>query len=73
MLNEWQESAQGEGKSLIDVQGSVGLILYDVVEALRLPPHQQRAILGTALYVEIKEYFYSTAQLDQPIIQGETR
>ena len=68
----WQESAQGEGKSLIDVEGSVGLILYDVVEALRLPPQQQQAILGSALYVEIMEYLYSTAQLDQPIIQVET-
>jgi hypothetical protein len=36
-------------KSLIDVQGSVGLLLYDVVEALRLPPRQQRAILGMAM------------------------
>jgi hypothetical protein len=40
-------------------------MLYDVVEALRLSPQQQRAILGIALYVEIKEYIYSIAQLNR--------
>lgn len=67
LRREWQESGQDDDTSLVEVQGSVGLLLYDVVEALRLSPQQQRAVLGIALYVEIKEYIYSTVQFDQQI------
>jgi hypothetical protein len=69
LRREWQESGPEDNTSLIEVQGSVGLLLYDVVEALRLSPQQQRAVLGIALYVEIKEYVYSTVQQSQQISQ----
>lgn len=71
LRREWQESGHEDETSLIGIQGSVGLMLYDVVEALRLSPQQQRAILGIALYVEIKEYIYSTAQLNRNDANGD--
>jgi hypothetical protein len=50
----WEETAGDE--SLINVPGSVGLILYDVVEALRLDPDQQIAVLGERLAGDVSEY-----------------
>jgi hypothetical protein len=72
LRTERQGSTKGDEKSHIEVQGSVGLLLFDFVEAIHFPHEQHRANLGVALSVEIKEDIYSTAQIDQLVIQVES-
>jgi len=44
LRQEWQEAACG--KPLVEVQGSVGLILADVVGAMDLLPEEAARVLG---------------------------
>lgn len=44
---DWQKAA--EGKSLIEVQAPVGLILADIADRLELNPQERYAILGGKL------------------------
>jgi hypothetical protein len=47
---EWQKAAQGQ--SLIDVEVSVGLILIDIADRLRLSSQERHAMLGGKLINE---------------------
>jgi hypothetical protein len=49
---EWQ--AATEGASLVEVKASVGLLLADVVKALKLGPDEQIAVLGEDLLKELR-------------------
>jgi hypothetical protein len=48
---EWEQVAEGE--SLVDIKGSVGLILFDLVIALALIPNEQAMVLGSDLQAEL--------------------
>ena len=48
---EWQKTA--EGKSLIEVQAAVGLILADIADRLELNPQERYAMLGGKLINEV--------------------
>ena len=50
---EWQEAANG--RPLADVQGSVGLILADVVAALELLPEEAAQVLGNETYIDASQ------------------
>jgi hypothetical protein len=50
--HEWEDGAQGI--SLIDMDGSVGYILYDFTQLLGLTEEETRLALG-ALWEEIQE------------------
>ncbi len=47
LRKEWQPVTDGEG--LIDVDGSIGLLLGDVVMMLALSHNEDEAVLGTKL------------------------
>ncbi len=51
LRREWEEALGGQ--SLLSAQGNVGLILYDVVEALGLTPDEADFVLGHSLVDEI--------------------
>jgi hypothetical protein len=44
---EWEEAANG--KNPIELKGSVGLLLNDVVNAIGLEPDEKASILGTRI------------------------
>ena len=48
---EWESATEGE--SLVDVQSSVGLLLFDVVMALGLNRIEQEQVLGSKLRREV--------------------
>jgi len=48
---EWQVAI--DGASLVEVKASVGLLLADVVKALKLGPDEQVTVLGEDLYNEL--------------------
>jgi len=50
---QWQEAAGG--RSLIEVEGNVGLILADLVNSFGLSTHEQSVVLGTELFEEMQE------------------
>ena len=50
---EWQEAANG--KSLIETEGNVGLILADLVNSFGLSVHEQSLVLGPDLFKEMQE------------------
>jgi len=50
---EWEEAAHGE--SLVQTQGSVGLILADLLAKLGLAAKVQKEVMGIALYEEISQ------------------
>lgn len=54
LRTEWELVASG--KSLLAQEGSVGLILYDIVTRLDLPIDEQRSLLGTQLFSEISDF-----------------
>ena len=49
---EWEQVAEGE--SLVEVKGSVGLILVDLVRAFALRQSEQVQVLGLALHAELQ-------------------
>lgn len=51
---EWESVADGKG--FLHLQGSVGLILFDIVTRLNVPVDEQRILLGSALFEEIAEF-----------------
>ncbi len=53
LCKEWQEAAQGE--SLTNVEGNIGLVLADLINALGLSTHEQSVVLGQALFEEMRE------------------
>lgn len=58
---EWQ-SAAGNA-SLLTIQGSVGLILADLVRELGMPAETQIEILGADLFTEVQEKLGSPEQM----------
>lgn len=50
LRKEWEAGA--EGKSLISVSGSVGLMLFDVTTLLGLTPEEQVLVLGEELFLQ---------------------
>ena len=54
---DWEELANGE--SLIDVEGSVGLNLADVVKALGFTPSEASAVLGAELSNDVEGFIES--------------
>jgi hypothetical protein len=58
LRQEWQEAAHGA--PLVDVRGSVGLILADVVGAMDLLPEEAARVLGS-------ETITGLAQLRLPV------
>jgi hypothetical protein len=49
----WEEVAEDE--RLVDIQGSVGLILSDIVELLELSEQEQMTVLGAELYLDVQD------------------
>ncbi len=49
LRQSWERVAEDEGCSLIDISGSVGLILGEVVLLLNLSSSEQRMVLGDQL------------------------
>ena len=54
LRKDWEVAAEGE--SLLNIEGSVGLILFDIVTRLELNVDEQRVLLGNALFEEIKNF-----------------
>ena len=52
--SDWEATA--EGTSLLYQEGSVGLILFDIVTKLNVPVEEQRSLLGSALFDEITTF-----------------
>ncbi len=50
---QWQEAS--EGRSLIEIEGNVGLILADLINSFGLTTHEQALVLGTELFEEMQE------------------
>jgi hypothetical protein len=50
---EWEEAANGMNP--IEVKGSVGLLLNDVVNAIGLEPDEKASILGPRLSKDLKQ------------------
>ena len=53
---EWQEASNG--KSLIETEGNVGLILADLVNSFGLSTHEQSLVLGADLFDEMREVLF---------------
>ncbi len=51
---EWESVS--EGTSLVHCEGSVGLLLFDIVAKLDIPTEEQRYLLGPALFDEVAEF-----------------
>lgn len=50
---QWQEAS--EGRSLIEIEGNVGLILADLINSFGLTTHEQALVLGAELFEEMQE------------------
>lgn len=48
---EWQKAV--EGKSLLDIEAPVGLILADIADRLELSPQERHAMLGGKLVNQV--------------------
>lgn len=63
MRQEWETA--GEGKPLVDLTASVGLMLADFVEILGLPEEEVDRVLGPDLAAD-RSYFLATVNPDRP-------
>jgi hypothetical protein len=61
---EWEIHA--EGKSLIDVDASVGLILSDIAERLGLSQQERHVLLGGKLAKQIDSYMEERPKVKIP-------
>jgi hypothetical protein len=61
---EWQKVA--EGKSLIEVQAAVGLILADIADRLELNPQERHAMLGGKLINQVNCLIEERVALELP-------
>ena len=52
---DWEAAAADDG-SLLHQEGSVGLVLFDIVNKLNVPVEEQRLLLGPALFDEITAF-----------------
>ena len=53
---EWQEAASG--KSLLEVEGNIGMVFADLVNSFELAIHEQSLVLGPQLFEEMQEILY---------------
>ncbi|MBX3039038.1 MAG: hypothetical protein KF758_19155 [Anaerolineales bacterium] len=51
---EWELVA--EGKSLLNHEGRVGLLLFDIVTKLNISTEDQRYLLGSSLFDEVTDF-----------------
>ncbi len=49
IAGQWQEAADQDSMSLLDVEASVGLLLYEICQALGLTYNEQEKILKSDL------------------------
>ena len=49
---DWESAVDGE--SLVDIQGSIGLLLIDLAVGLMLRKSEQQYVLGSALHSELQ-------------------
>ncbi len=61
---EWQKIV--DGKSLVDVQASVGLLLSDVAERLELDEQERHVMLGGKLINQVNCILEERVSLDLP-------
>ena len=57
LRQEWQEAA--DGKSLVDVNASVGLLLADISKSVGLTSLEQNQIFGVELIDELRDVLSS--------------
>ena len=57
---EWQEAASG--KSLLEVEGNIGMVLADLVNSFELASHEQSLVLGPQLFEEMREILYQPSR-----------
>ena len=62
---EWQKMV--DGKSLIDIQAPVGLILSDIAERLELSPQERHAVLGGKLINQVNCVLEKRVVLELPV------
>lgn len=51
---EWQDAA--DGKSLLEVEGNIGMLLADLINSVDLPVAEQAQVLGPKLFLEIQDF-----------------
>ena len=54
---EWQDAA--EGKSLIEVEGNMGMLLADLINGIGLGTSEQVQVLGKDLFQEMQDFLRS--------------
>ncbi len=54
LCQEWQEAT--EGASLLETNGNMGLVLADLINGFGLYAEDQRQILGTDLFHELRDF-----------------
>ena len=54
---EWQEATSG--KSLLEVEGNMGMLLADLINNVGLPIEAQVQVLGTELFQEMQDLLKS--------------
>ena len=57
--HEWQDAA--DGKSLLEVEGNVGMLLADLINNIDLPIAEQVQVLGPELFQEMQDFLKSTS------------
>lgn len=58
LRQEWQQAT--DGVSLLETSGKIGPILADFIDGLGLSTDDQRQILGTDLFQELRDFLYGT-------------
>jgi len=53
---EWQKAASGH--SLLEVEGNIGMVLTDLVNAFGFATQEQALVLGPELFEEMQEILY---------------
>lgn len=54
---EWQDAA--DGKSLVEVEGNMGMLLADLLNGIGLGTSEQVQVLGEDLFQEIQDFLRS--------------
>lgn len=54
---EWQEAPSG--KSLLEVEGNMGVLLADLINNISIPLEEQVQVLGTELFQEMQDLLKS--------------
>jgi len=57
ICQEWQDATFG--KSLLEVEGNMGMLLADLINNIGLPIEQQVQVLGKELFQEMQELLKS--------------